>query len=217
MNGHDIVVIGASAGGIEALREVVSRLPGDLEAAVFVVVHLPREARSVLPEILSRAGPLPATHPAMEEVLKHRHIYVAPPDHPLLLDGNGRVRLSRGPHHARHRPAVDPLFMTAARFYGPRVVGVVLTGTLDDGAAGLARIKRRGGIALVQDPATAAHPGMPESALREVDVDRCVPLADLGRAIQEAVGAPVPENPPGVLRDGLGTGTGPTATQGESR
>ena len=189
MSSHDIIVIGASAGGIEAVREVVSRLPPDLEAAVFVVLHLPQGSRSILPEIISRSGPLPAAHAVDGERIELGRIYVAPPDHHMLLDQD-RVVLSRGPHHNRHRPAVDPLFGSAARAYGARVIGVVLSGTLDDGTAGLAKIKRNGGVALVQDPSTAAFPGMPENALSLVDVDQSVPVEKLGQAIVDRVGQP---------------------------
>jgi two-component system chemotaxis response regulator CheB len=195
MNGRDIVAIGASAGGIEALREVTKGLPSDLGAAVFVVLHLPRDTRSSLPEILSRSGPLPAAHPRDGESIEPGRIYVAPPDQHLLLD-DGRVRLSRGPQHNHVRPAVDPLFASAARSHGSRVVGVVLSGALDDGTAGLARIKRRGGVAIVQDPSTAAYPGMPESALAHVAVDRVVPIHQVAAAIEEAVRDPAAASPP---------------------
>lgn len=195
MSGHDIVVIGASAGGIEAIREVVSRFPGDLAAAVFVVLHLPQGSRSTLPEIISRSGPLPAVHPKDGERIGQGRIYVAPPDHHLLLD-DGHVVLSRGPHHNRHRPAVDPLFGSAALNYGGRVVGVVLSGTLDDGTAGLARIKRRGGVALVQDPRSAEFAGMPESAIAHVAVDRVVSVDRLAEVIGEYVCRPAPDTAP---------------------
>ena len=180
-------MIGASAGGIEALREVAHRLPADLEAAVFVVVHLPEGAKSTLPEILARSGALPAMHAQDGRGIERGRIYVAPPDHHLLLEAGERMRVARGPYHNRHRPAVDPLFTSAALAYGPRVVGVVLSGTLDDGTAGLARIKRAGGIAIVQDPATAAYSGMPENAIAHVPMDRTVPITELAAAIESSV------------------------------
>ena len=179
MPGHDIIVVGASAGGVEALMAVVRKLPPDLPAAVFVVLHIPADSPSLLPDILSRSGPLVASHPQDNEKIEHGRIYVAPPDHHLLIE-RGHVRVVRGPKENRHRPAVDPLFRSAARAYGPRVVGVVLTGALDDGTAGLLAVKRRGGLAAVQDPRTALYPSMPRSALEHVEVDYSMPLSDIG-------------------------------------
>jgi two-component system chemotaxis response regulator CheB len=178
MPGHDIIALGASAGGVEATREVVSMLPRDLNAAVFVVMHIPAEARSTLPEILTRAGPLTATHPTDGEPIHHGRIYVAPPNHHLLVE-RGHMRVLHGPKENRHRPAIDPLFRSAGRSYGPRVVGVVMTGALDDGTAGLWAIKLRGGCAVVQDPDEALYPSMPRSALENVEVDYTLPLKEI--------------------------------------
>ena len=175
MAGHDMVVVGTSSGGVEALMELCGGLPEDLPAAVFVVVHFPEGAPSVLPSILNRAGPLKAVHPEDGDPIENGRIYVAPPGLHLLVE-RGRVRLVRGPRENLHRPAVDPLFRTAAVAYGPRAVGVVLTGARDDGTAGLLAIKRRGGVAVVQDPDDALFSGMPQSALEYVDVDYCLPL-----------------------------------------
>jgi len=197
--GHDIIVIGASSGGIESLLAVVAGLPRDLPVTLFVVVHVPPDAESSLPQILSHAGPLPATHAKDHEQIRHGHIYVAPPDFHLLLR-NGYIRIVRGPKENRHRPAIDPLFRTAARIYGPRVVGVVLSGMLDDGAAGLLAIKQRGGIAVVQDPADALFADMPRRSMEVVDVDYCRKKDDIAplliRLSREEVKektAPVPE------------------------
>jgi two-component system chemotaxis response regulator CheB len=178
MPGHDIIVIGASAGGVEALREIIKGLPADIPAAVFVVLHLPSDATSVLPSILERAGQLPAHHPKDREALKPGRIYVAKPDCHLLIK-RGYVRLVRGPKENSARPAVDPLFRTAARYYSNRVVGVVLSGTLDDGTSGLIAIKSRGGIAVVQEPDDALYSGMPRSALENTEVDYCLPASDI--------------------------------------
>ena len=182
MAGHDIIVIGASAGGVEAIMTVVHDLPADLPAAIFVVLHIPAQSPSLLPSILSRAGPLVAIHPEDNEKIKHGHIYVAPPDLHLLVE-HGYVRVTHGPRENRHRPAVDPLFRSAARAYGSRVVGVILTGSLDDGTAGLLAVKRRGGIGVVQDPNTALYPSMPRSAMEHVKVDYSVPLSDIGHLL----------------------------------
>jgi two-component system chemotaxis response regulator CheB len=186
---RDIVVVGASAGGIEALRELFAGLPPNFGAPVFVVLHLPAEAGSMLPEILSRAGPLPAVNPQDGDPILPGRVYVAPPDQHLLLEP-GRVRLQRGPKEHRHRPAVDPLFRTAARAYGDRVVGVILTGALDDGTAGLLEIKKAGGLAVVQDPAGAVAPGMPRSALANVEVDHKLRLREIAPLLTRIVAEP---------------------------
>jgi two-component system chemotaxis response regulator CheB len=188
--GHDIVVIGASAGGVDALVAVVRALPADLAAAVFVVLHFPPSSTSALSAILSREGPLPASTPSDREAIEPGRIYVARPDYHLLVEP-GYVRLTRGPKENGHRPAVDPLLRTAARAYGPRVVGVVLSGALDDGAAGLSDIKARGGVALIQDPDEALFPGMPRSAAERVDVDFCLPVAKLGAELARLSREPV--------------------------
>lgn len=182
----EVVVIGASAGGVEALREVVSRLPADLPVPVLVVLHLPARSPSALPAILSRSGPLPADRVEDGEPIRPGHIYVARSDHHLLLV-DGRVRLSNGPAENGHRPAIDPLFRSAARAYGPGAVGVVLSGARDDGTAGLAAIAQRGGIAIVQDPADALHPSMPRSALEHIAVDHVLPAVAIGPQLAELV------------------------------
>jgi two-component system chemotaxis response regulator CheB len=174
---QNIIVIGASAGGVEALGVVAAGLPVDLPAAVFVVLHIGRGSNglSYMPAILSRAGPLPAVHPEDRETIQHGKIYIAPPDCHLMLE-YGTMRVSRGPKENRTRPAINPLFRSAASVYDGRVAGVILTGSLDDGVSGLAEIKRQGGVAIVQDPATAFYPSMPLNALQRVDVDHVVPL-----------------------------------------
>jgi two-component system chemotaxis response regulator CheB len=192
MPGHDIVVIGASAGGVESLRALVSGLPSDLPASIFVVLHVPDNGTSVLPLILSRHGPLQATHPNDGEEIKQGHIYVAPPDSHLLIK-RGYIRLTRGPKENGHRPAVDPLFRSAARTYGRRVVGIVLSGTLDDGTGGLIAIKERGGVAIAQDPETALYTGMPLSAIENAKVDYILPVSDIARVLLELVNDPVDE------------------------
>jgi len=181
---RDIVVIGASSGGLDALKEIVAGLPADLPAAVFVVVHVPARGTSWLPEILSRAGRLPASHARHNEAIRAGRIYVAPPDFHLLL-GDSRTYVVRGPKENNHRPAIDPLFRSAARFHGPRAVGVVLSGALDDGAAGLFSIKSRGGIAIVQNPEDALFSDMPRAALSVVQADYCVSKGEIPLIIAE--------------------------------
>ena len=174
----DIVVIGASAGGIEALRTLVAALPGDFPASLFIVLHSGPDSPGILDVILQRAGTLPTSSAKDKERILPGHIYVAPPDRHLLIEPE-RICLSRGPKENRFRPAVDPLFRSAAQVYGPRVIGVILTGGLDDGTAGLWAIKQLGGTAIVQDPQDALVPSMPASALRHVKVDHCVPLTEI--------------------------------------
>jgi two-component system chemotaxis response regulator CheB len=177
MPSQNIIVMGASAGGVEALRVVAGGLPADLPAAVFVVLHIGTgsDGQSYLPNILSRAGPLPALHPHDGESIEHGRIYVAPPDQHLLIR-KGTIHLSRGPKENRTRPAINPLFRSAAKSYDGRVAAVILTGMLDDGVSGLAEIKRAGGVAVVEDPGSAMFPSMPSHAIARVDVDYVLPL-----------------------------------------
>ncbi|TMB31633.1 MAG: chemotaxis protein CheB [Deltaproteobacteria bacterium] len=179
---RDLFVIGASAGGVEALSQLVSHLPHDLAAAVLVVLHIPQDRPSVLPRILSAAGALPATHAKGGERAVHGHLYVAPPGRHLLVH-DGTLRLSSGPKEGGHRPAIDPLFRTAARAAGSRVVGVVLSGSLDDGTAGLVSIKQLGGICVVQDPNEAICGDMPRNALQNADVDHCLKVASIAELL----------------------------------
>ena len=178
MPNRDIIVMGASAGGLSAFNRIIKQLPEQLNAAVFIVWHVSPYSTSMLPEILNRAGKLKTRHPTDGEAIEMGKIYIAPPDHHLLLESD-RIRLTKGPKENRFRPAVDPLFRSAAYTYGFRVVGVVLSGALDDGTAGLWAIKDRGGIAVVQDPAEAEQPSMPASAVANVQVDYCVAVAEI--------------------------------------
>jgi two-component system chemotaxis response regulator CheB len=191
MVGRDIVVIGGSAGSIEAVREVVRGLPVDFPAAVFVVVHFPGSVSSTLPRILSRAGPLLAAHARDGELITPGRIYVAPPDCHLHLS-DGHIRLTRGPKENGHRPAIDSLFRTAAHGYGRRVIGVILSGNLNDGTAGLLTIKQHDGIAIVQSLETAMYPGMPRSAIDHVAVDHVAAPEEIPALLSELALEPVP-------------------------
>src|SRR5262245_57498927 len=190
MPGRDIIVIGASAGGIRALQELVGALSPELPAAVFVVQHQSADSPGMLSGILGRAGTLPTVVPDEAALLEPGRIYIAPPDRHLLVE-RGRAVVVRGPKENRHRPAIDPLFRSAAWAYGPRVVGVILTGMGDDGAAGLWAIKSCGGTTVVQDPASAAHPQMPESALLHNEIDHCIPLDQIAPLLTRLAREPI--------------------------
>jgi two-component system chemotaxis response regulator CheB len=196
-----IVVIGTSAGGLEALRCLVTALPEHFPAPICIVMHTAPQSPGVLHEILARAGKLPAVSVHRSDRLTGGVIYVAPPDCHLVVEP-GLVRATRGPKENRFRPAIDPLFRSAAQVYGPAAIGVILTGNLDDGTAGLGTIKQLGGTTIVQDPDDAMYPSMPLSALQHVKVDHRIALADLApllvrltaTAVQGAEEFTVPHN-----------------------
>lgn len=192
MKKPDIVVIGASAGGLEAFEKLVSQLPPDFPAAIFIVWHISPNHPSLLPQILGRVASLAVTHAVDQEPIKQGHVYIAPPDHHLLVE-RGVVRLSHGPKENRFRPAIDVLFRSAALAYGRRVIGIVLSGSLGDGAAGLYAIKERGGIAIVQDPSDARHPSMPRAAMKATPIDYCLPIAQMSDLLMQLVNKPIPE------------------------
>jgi two-component system, chemotaxis family, protein-glutamate methylesterase/glutaminase len=187
---RDIVVIGASAGGVEALITLFAGFPDELPASVFVVLHMMPGGTSVLPKILDRAGPLPTATAVDGESIERGRVYVAPPDHHMLLVDE-TVRLTSGPRENGHRPAVDPLFRSAARAHGRRVIAAVLSGALDDGTLGLRMVSDAGGKALVQDPADALYPSMPESARHHTPAARAVAVDQLADAICAAIEAPI--------------------------
>jgi two-component system, chemotaxis family, protein-glutamate methylesterase/glutaminase len=173
-----IIVVGASAGGVEALLALAAVLPPDLPAAVFVVLHTSARP-SALPRLLSGRGPLPAVPAADGAPIHPGRINVAPGDQHLVV-ARGHMHVVQGPTENGFRPAIDPLFRSAAQAYGAQVIGVILSGWLDDGTAGLRAVKHHGGVAVVQDPDEAIAPGMPRSALAYVAVDHTLPLAAMG-------------------------------------
>lgn len=179
---RDVVVVGASAGGVEALRTLLAPLPADLAAAVAIVIHRSPVYQSKLPIVLGRRARLPVTEPVDGTLFEPGHVYAAPRDQHMIIE-DGRLRLNRGPKEHHTRPAIDPLFRSAAESFGPRVVGVLLTGLGDDGVPGLMRIKVAGGLSMVQDPREAAYPTMPRSAIEDDDVDAILSLEQLAHAI----------------------------------
>jgi two-component system chemotaxis response regulator CheB len=191
----ELICIGASAGGVGGLQQLVARLPQGFPAAVFVVLHLPQGGTSVLPNILSRSGALPASHAVDGEAIRGGHIYVGPPGYHLTVERHW-MRVTRGARENGHRPAIDPLFRSAALAFGPVVAGVVLSGLLDDGTLGLREIKRAGGLTMVQDPADTPWPSMPQHALAYVEIDHCARPADLGTILADlACSERVPAGP----------------------
>jgi two-component system, chemotaxis family, protein-glutamate methylesterase/glutaminase len=191
----NIIVIGASAGGVEALSELLSALPADLDAAIFVVVHTSPVGRGLLPQVLQRHSALPVEHGVDGERIKFGQVYVARPDHHLVIEGN-RVRVTKGPRENHTRPAIDPLFRSAALEYGPRVVGVVLTGMLYDGSAGLHAVQLCGGTCIVQDPDDALHADMPRNAIRRVNPHHVVGRHELPALLTRLASEPTMDSKP---------------------
>jgi two-component system chemotaxis response regulator CheB len=192
IHGHDTIVIGASEGGLEALSRLARDLPGDLPAAVFIVMHI--GIRSHLAEILGRKSALPVISAESGTPIREGTITVAGPGKHLLIH-DGHTLLRRGPRENMARPAIDPLFRSAAASRGGRVIGVVLSGNLNDGTAGLRTIKRCGGLAVVQDPEDAAVPSMVRSALRHVDVDYVLPIDRMADLLSDLAGTPAAATP----------------------
>jgi two-component system chemotaxis response regulator CheB len=183
MPDHAVVVIGGSAGAVEGVIHLARSLPPDFPGSVLIVIHIPPDAPSALPNLLNRVGPLPAAHPVDGERLQPSRIYVAPPNRHLLMRA-GTVKTGDGPRENRHRPSVDALFRSAAQTHGDRVIGVVLSGNLDDGVAGLLEIKRHGGIAVVLDPKDALYDGMPRNAIAAVaGIDHVVSQSRLAQLL----------------------------------
>jgi two-component system chemotaxis response regulator CheB len=193
MTHRDVIVIGASSGGVSALTKLLGGLPAGLPAAIFVVLHVRENAPSQLPAILNRAGCLPVAHAVDREPIRLGRVYVAPPGQQLYLQ-RGRISVNRGPRENMQRPAIDALFRTAAHHYRDRVIGIVLSGALDDGSAGLLAIKNAGGVAIVQDPNDAMVPDMPKNAMSSVTPDFCEPVSALPTLLINLVSGPSSED-----------------------
>lgn len=206
MDHRDIVVIGASAGGLEAISQILRAMPHDLDAAILVVLHTANRAGSFLPQILKRASKLPVCHPADGDPIERGWVYIAPPGFHMIVEG-GVVRVVQGPRENRNRPAIDPLFRSAAAAYGPRVIGVILTGMMDDGTAGLMVVCASGGKAIIQDPANALFSGMPKSALDHVPDAQAAPLEDIPTLLLQLIRSPLsagkerPGNAPSATKE----------------
>jgi two-component system, chemotaxis family, protein-glutamate methylesterase/glutaminase len=175
---RDLVVIGASAGGVQALRDLLAGLPAGLPASLAIVLHRDPFAASMLTDVLGRRSLLPVSEPSHGETLRHGQVYVAPRDHHMVLD-DGRLLLNRGAKEHYTRPAIDPLFRSAAASHGRRVIGVILSGYGDDGISGLIAIKAVGGMSIVQHPFEAAHDALPQSAIKRDDVDAILTMDEL--------------------------------------
>ena len=208
---HDIVVIGGSAGALQPLLSLAAGLPENLAATICVAIHIPAGFPSTLPHLLNAASRWPALHPEDHEAVRPGVIYVAPPDRHLLVQ-KGHVMVSRGPRENRHRPAIDVLFRTAARAYGPRVVGVILSGQLDDGAAGLMAIKMRGGMAIVQDPREAICGEMPSRAIQYAGADYVVKVTEIPELLSKLAGKEMPI-PAQTAEVGMATGNNEEASE----
>jgi two-component system chemotaxis response regulator CheB len=187
--GKDIIVIGGSAGAIEPIRTLLRNLPAEFAGSLFIVIHTSPNSPGIMHAIFDAAGPLKATTAVNGEKIAPGRVYVAAVDHHLVIEP-GKVRLTRGPKENRFRPAIDPLFRSAAQTYGPRVVGIVFSGGLDDGTSGLWTVKQLGGTAIVQDPQEALAPSMPQSAMQHVRADHVVGAEEIAPLLVRLVSTP---------------------------
>ncbi len=191
-----LIVVGASAGGMAALKELLAQFPGDFPAAIFIVNHMGADTTGeALVKVLNNSGALPCAHAQDRQAFKSGHIYLAPSDQHMLIV-KGKILITKGARENRSRPAIDPLFRSAAVAYGNRVIGIILTGYLDDGTSGMMAIKRCGGVCIAQDPADAAYPDMPQSVITNVGVDYCLPIAQMGTLLANLVSRKLPTNKP---------------------
>ncbi|HSM81762.1 MAG TPA: chemotaxis protein CheB [Nodosilinea sp.] len=191
-----VIVVGASAGGMQATAQLTAQFPKDFPAAIFIVNHMGADNNGdVLTRVLNESGGLPCTQAHDEQPFQSGHIYLAPPDHHILLV-KGKILVTKGARENRYRPAIDPLFRSAAVAYGNRVIGIILTGYLDDGTSGMMAIKRCGGVCIVQDPLDASYPDMPQSVIANVGADYCLPIAAMGMLLSDLVRRKLPSSSP---------------------
>ena len=189
-----LVVIGASAGGMEALKKLVAQFPKDFPAPVFIVNHMSADTTGeALVKVLNASGSLNCVHAHDEQAFESGNIYLAPSDQHMLVE-KGKILITKGARENRSRPAIDPLFRSAAVAYGNRVIGLILTGYLDDGTSGMMAIKRCGGVCIAQDPEDASYPDMPQSVIKNVGADYCLPIAGMGALLSELLTRELPES-----------------------
>ncbi len=192
-----VVVVGTSAGGLQALIKLTSQLPVDFPAAILVVQHISADATgSVLLDELKKCSKMKCAHAKNGMLISHGHLYIAPSDHHLLITEGNKILITKGAHENRWRPGIDPLFRSAAAAFGNKVIGIILTGYLDDGTAGMLAIKRCGGVCIVQDPADAQYPAMPQNALNQVKIDYCIPIAEMGGILSKLVSKKLAKSKP---------------------
>lgn len=202
---RNIVVVGTSAGGMKALIALVEQLPGDFPAPLLVVQHISADATGdALLNALNKIGKLKCVHAKQGEHIQYGHVYLAPSDHHLMIEKNGHLMVSKGAQENRSRPAIDPLFRSAAACFGNRTIGILLTGYLDDGTSGLIAIQRCGGTTIIQDPADADYPDMPKNALNQMKPDYCIPIVEIGGVLSTLMKRKLnkqPEIPEDILKE----------------
>lgn len=196
-----VVVIGTSAGGLNALKKLIIQLPKDFPLPVLIVRHISPDATgNVVLDELNKFNTINCQHAKSGNSLKPGNLYLAPSDHHLMIDEDLKMLVTKGAQENRSRPAIDPLFRSAAVTFGTGVIGILLTGYLDDGTSGMKAIKRCGGTCIVQDPDDAEYPDMPRNALNNVKVDYCLPISEMGGLLYQLIPQklvkriPVPED-----------------------
>ncbi|MCF2496693.1 chemotaxis protein CheB [Dyadobacter chenhuakuii] len=196
-----VVVIGTSSGGLNALKTLINQLQENFPAPILVVQHISADATgSVLLDVLNKQTNIHCQHAINGDILKNGHLYLAPSDHHLMIGDDQKILVTKGAQENRSRPAIDPLFRSAAVVFGSNVIGILLTGYLDDGTAGMIAIKRCGGTCIVQDPSDAEYPDMPANAIKQVDVDFCLPLMEMGGLLYQLL-ATKPETSGPIPKD----------------